>query len=179
MLYLGHGKDTPSEREVLPWKLYSRWGKWYVMGPDLNGTEVKQFRVDRMQTAEVGTVDFDPPPELDPPEFFDMTKLERSVTVVAPRSVIDGLPQPNRVEDQIDEPDSRVRATVTVVGERQVDRLLLSLGPHGDVVDASELADRRRGVGRNPPRAHCLTALLRAELDLDADTAVITGPTRP
>lgn len=141
--YSKAGHDDATDREMLPWRVYSRWGNWYCWGPDVGDTEPKSFRVDRMISAELGTVDVDPPPELDPPDWFDLAAVERTVTVVAPTLVIDSLPQPNRIESRAPSGDGRERARVTVAGERQLDHLLVALGPDGEVLDP-ELARRRR-----------------------------------
>jgi hypothetical protein len=142
--YSKAGHDDPTDREMLPWRVYSRWGHWYCWGPDVGDAEPKAFRVDRMITAAIGAVDVDPPPDLDPPDWFDLGSVERSVTVAAPAVVLDSLPQPCRIEGRTAQADGRDRATVTVAGERQLDHLLVALGPDGDVVDAPELVRRRR-----------------------------------
>jgi hypothetical protein len=142
--YSRAGHDDARDREMLPWRVFSRWGNWYCWGPDAGDTEPKPFRVDRMITAELGAIDVDPPPELDPPDWFDLDHLQHTFTVLAPDGVLSSLPQPCDVDARTREPDGRTCATVTVMGDRHLDHVLVALGPEGDVVDAPELAERRR-----------------------------------
>src|SRR5262245_35235 len=56
--YVSTDADT-SDREVLPFRVYSKWGHWYVQGREVDGdddVEFKHFRVDRMVDAAVGDV---------------------------------------------------------------------------------------------------------------------------
>jgi predicted DNA-binding transcriptional regulator YafY len=142
--YLKWKDQVATDREVLPYRVYSNWGHWYVHGPEVDDTEVKQFRIDRMTNARVGDVEFIPPSDVALPDWLDLSAYERTVTVSVPRSVLEALPRPHTLDDIVDEGGDRVRATVRVAGERQLDHLLVSLGPDGKVVEPSEYEARRR-----------------------------------
>ena len=43
--------DTPSRREVHPYDLIARSGRWYLLGLDVERQEERTFRIDRIRTA--------------------------------------------------------------------------------------------------------------------------------
>lgn len=142
--------DRATDREVLPHDVYSSWGHWYVSGPEITNpdSEAKQWRIDRMQDIAVGDIGFEPPFELPPHDWFDLSEHRRVVTVSVPESRLAALPRPHRVLARETEPDGRVRAELEVAGDRQLDHLLVSLGPDGEVVDPPEYEVRRQVEAR-------------------------------
>lgn len=133
-----------TEREVLPHRVYAKWGHWYVHGRELDETEAKQFRVDRMVDAELGDVMFDPPPDTGIPEWFDLHEHDRTVTLRCTRSQLDALPRPLTVGTATTLPDGRLEVDVTVAGERRLDYVLVCLAPDAEVVAPDDARARRR-----------------------------------
>lgn len=143
--YTKHKDDGATDREVLPYDLYGQWGHWFVAGPEVGEETVKRWRLDRMSAVSVGTTTFDPPDE--PPEredWFDLSGLARTLTVVVPESRVAALPQPFEELSRTPEPNGRVRLELALNGDRHLDHLLVSLGPDGDVVEPEEHRERRR-----------------------------------
>ena len=150
--YVAHGGEEATDREVLPYRVYSRWGHWYLQGREVasdDGAEPKQFRIDRMVSAEVGDVRFDPPLDTEIPEWFDLREHERTVTLRLTRAQLDALPRPHRVERAVDidtgddAGSGRVEADVVVIGARALEYLLVCLDPDVDVV-TTECRDLQR-----------------------------------
>jgi predicted DNA-binding transcriptional regulator YafY len=98
-----------------------------------------------MTDARLGAIMFDLPEPSDLPDWLDMSAVERTVTVRAPRAVLDTLPQPHTLGEIRACSDGRVEVRITVAGDRQLDHLLLSLGPDASVSEP-EYASRRRAL---------------------------------
>jgi predicted DNA-binding transcriptional regulator YafY len=142
--YVRDHDDVISDREVLPYRVYCRWGHWYVQGREVGGDAVKQFRIDRMQGATIGDVLFDPPPDSEIPEWFDLSRHERTVRLrLAPRQA-EALARPNKIRHEVSLSDGRVELDVTVAGGRRLDYLLLTLDPDVEVVSPPEARERQR-----------------------------------
>jgi predicted DNA-binding transcriptional regulator YafY len=139
---------SATDREVLPYLVFGKWGNWYVSGPEVGDDTVKEWRIDRMDEAEVGDPEFDPPIDVEAPDWLDMSEHERTLTVRVPADILPLLPHPHRIEQQVDEPDGFVRATVSVTGDRQLDHLLVALGPEGTVVRGGRLGARRAAAAQ-------------------------------
>ena len=146
--YVAEGADVASEREAVPYRVFCKWGHWYFQGRELDEQEPKQFRVDRMVDASLGRVAFDPPPDTEIPEWFDLAEFERTVTLRLTREQLAALPRPHRVEREMDLDDGRVEADVVVIGERRLDYLLVCLDPSVDVVSPGDAARQREHAAR-------------------------------
>lgn len=144
--YVNFKDDTAKEREVFPYDLYYDWGKWMLVGPEVHAPEgpVKNWRLAGMQDVELADSTFDRPPPQERAERFDLSALNRTVTVRLPRHRLATLPRPHRIIEHVDESDDVVVATIEVAGTRQLDHLLVSLGPDGEVIEPVEYRDRRR-----------------------------------
>jgi predicted DNA-binding transcriptional regulator YafY len=142
--YLREGADTPTERELLPYKVWSRWGNWYLTARDINEADAKQFRVDRMLDPAVGPTPFDPPTDVELPDWFDLAEHERTVRLRMRADRLEGLPAPHRLGEPTDVGGGRVELDVTVSGDHRLDHLLLCLEPDDEVVAPLEYAQRRR-----------------------------------
>jgi len=141
-------KDTiATEREVLPYAVFGRWGHWFVQGPEVGDDVRKEWRIDRMDSAVVGDTAFDPPDDVTIPDWLDLSQIEHTVTVRVPEGLLAMLPQPHSVGSTTVDGEF-VIAEITVAGEHQLDHLLVALGPEGSVVAPTELAERRRMVAR-------------------------------
>lgn len=142
--YLAEGAESPVARELLPHKLWSRWGHWYLTARDPRETEIKQFRVDRMVEAAVGATAFTPPAEVELPEWFDLDEHQRTVRVRMRADELESLPAPHRLGDLTDLGDGRVELDITVLGDHRLDHLLVCLSPEDEVVAPAEYDTRRR-----------------------------------
>ena len=155
--YLSDGADTARDREILPWRVFAQWERWYVRARDVNETAAKFFRVDRMLAAELGDTHFDPPEDLeDIPEWFDLTAQVRTVRVRVAADALERLPAPHRIEPIGTSASASASASapapgivdveVTVYGDRQLDHILLSLPAEAEVLDPEGMAERRRAL---------------------------------
>ena len=157
--YVRFKDNVATDREVLPWDLYGEWGHWFVSGPEVGDDVVKNWRIDRMSEASVGTVEFEPPTDLPERDFFDLSSINRRVTMRVPADRMAALPQPYRVVSSADDGSGYVRAEIEIAGDRHLDHLLVSLGPDGEVVEPPEYQDRRVAYAEK-----LLTALRSAAL---------------
>lgn len=146
--YLKDGASKPADREVFPDRVFAKWGHWYVTGREVDGGDPKHFRIDRMVSAEIGDLQFDPPPHVDVPDWFDLHQLERTVRVRLRRSSLASLRQPLRVKEIQDLGDGRVEVELTVTGDRRLEHLLVCLDPDTEIVAPSEMRDLQRQTAR-------------------------------
>lgn len=146
--YRSERDDAARRRELLPHRVWSKWGHWYLTARDVDDTEVKQFRLDRMLSARVGPSDFDPPDDVEIPDWFDLSAAERTVRVRMRESSLESLPSPHRLGDQTTAGDGVVELDVTVMGDRRLEHLLVSLPAEAEVVAPTEYADLRREHAR-------------------------------
>ncbi|HSG12426.1 MAG TPA: WYL domain-containing protein, partial [Gaiellaceae bacterium] len=142
--YLSQDRDESTERELLPLRAWSKWGHWYLTARDATETTPKQFRVDRMLEARVGSLDFDPPDDVEVPEWFDLSEHDRTVRVRTRAAALESLPAPHRLGPTTDLGDGRVELDITVLGDRRIEQLLLCLEPDDEVVAPPEYAELRR-----------------------------------
>ena len=146
--YLRESADTPVDYELLPHKVWSRWGHWYLTARVVGDDEVRQFRVDRMHDATVGDTPFTPPLEVELPEWFDLAAHERTVRVRMRADALESLLAPHRLGDATDLGDGRVELDITVIGDHRLDHLLVCLEPEDEVVAPAEYEKRRRARAR-------------------------------
>jgi WYL domain len=142
--YLAEAASAAHNLEVLPHRVFCRWGHWYLIGRIPAEDWARTFRVDRMRDAEVGDLRFDPPDDVEIPEWFDLSAHERTVRVRCAPEVLTVLPQPARVGERVAVRDGRVEADVTVTGDRRFEHLLVCLPPDAEVVAPPEFAQLRR-----------------------------------
>lgn len=133
--YYSYGRDTRTERDVDPYLVHAEDGSLYVFGRcHLAGGE-RRFRVDRIAAASLLDDTFDPPtaelaagvfqPDADDPRVvLRLTPAARWVAEVYP------------VEAVTEESDGGLTVTLAVAATPWYERLLLSLGPDVEVVDA-------------------------------------------
>jgi predicted DNA-binding transcriptional regulator YafY len=136
-----------TEREVLPYTVFGKWGHWFVQGPEVGSEIRKEWRIDRMDSAVVGDTRFELPDDVIIPDWLDLSDLEQTVTVRVTEAVLASLPQPHQIDSQRADGEFVV-AEITVAGEHQLDHILVALGPDGSVLAPAELAERRRTVAR-------------------------------
>ncbi len=131
------------DRTIEPWLVFSNWGRWYVNGRDLDGGAAKWFRVDRIVSAELGSAQFEPPPDIEIPDWFDLGG-EETVTLRLPADLVDALPTPRRIDSISDCGDGIVEVTVTVNGCQRLERLLVVMPAEAEVVGPEECRTLRR-----------------------------------
>lgn len=146
--YVRDHDDEVSEREVLPHRVFCRWGHWYVQGREVDGVEIKRFRIDRMQDATVGAIEFEPPPDSEIPDWFDLSRHERTVRLRLAPEQASTLARPHTITHEVERPDGRVELDVTVAGDRRLDYLLVTLDPDVEIVSPPEARARQRTVAR-------------------------------
>jgi hypothetical protein len=146
--YISDNASVATEREVLPYRVYCKWGHWYFQGRELQGVEPKQFRIDRMVRAALGDVAFEPPPDVEIPEWFDLHEHERTVRLRLRREQLDGLPRPHRATVVDEVAGGRVDADVVVTGERRLEYLLLCLDPDVVVIGPAEYGALQRAAAQ-------------------------------
>ncbi len=142
--YVNHRGEV-GDREIEPWFVYSKWGRWYVFGADLVDRAEKSFRVDRMSSAEIGDREFDAPDaDVEVPDLFDLREYECTVTLRLTPDAVEALPTPRRLGDPRELPDGRVEVAVTVYGPQRLEHLLVSMPPEAEVVSPPDCEALRR-----------------------------------
>jgi proteasome accessory factor C len=133
--YYSYGRDTRTERDVDPYLVHAEDGSLYVLGHcHLAGGE-RRFRVDRVAAATLLDDRFSPPTaELTAGVFQPDADDPRVVLRLAPtaRWVAEVYP----VEAVDEHPDGSLTVTLAVAATPWYERLLLSLGPEAEVLDA-------------------------------------------
>ncbi|MEX0663307.1 MAG: WYL domain-containing protein [Acidimicrobiia bacterium] len=144
MRYLADAASHAQEMEVLPHRVFCRWGHWYLVGRLPAEDWARTFRVDRMQDAAVGDERFEAPDDVEIPEWFDLSAHERTVRVRCTPEVLDVLPQPARAGETTAVGADQVEVDITVNGDRRLEHLLVCLPPDAEVVGPAEYKQLRR-----------------------------------
>jgi hypothetical protein len=142
--YVRADDDKATDREVLPYRVYCKWGNWYFQGREVEGTKPKIFRIDRMHNARVGEIEFAPPLDTEIAEWFDLREHERTLRLRMTDTQLANLPQPHRVESETRLDDERLEVEVVVAGERRLDYVLVSLDPNVEILEPSDARARQR-----------------------------------
>jgi predicted DNA-binding transcriptional regulator YafY len=140
--------DVASDREAVPYRVCCKWSHWYFQGRELGtddlDAEPKVFRIDRMHDAHLGVVEFDPPPDAEIPDWFDLTRHELQVTLRMRPEQVDALPRASRVVERREVSEDQVEVDVVVTGERRLDHMLVTLDPDVEVVSPLDARERQR-----------------------------------
>lgn len=148
--YWSYGRDTRTERDVDPYLVHAEDGALYLLAHCHRAGGERRFRVDRINRAELLEETFEPPAErVTPAQVFQADAEDPRVTLrLAPeaRWVTEAYP----IEGRRELDDGRVEVTLAIAAEPWLARLLVNLGPHGEVLDApDDLRDAgRRAAGR-------------------------------
>jgi predicted DNA-binding transcriptional regulator YafY len=146
--YVRDNDDVASDREAVPFRVFCKWSHWYFQGRELDTDqtfgEPKVFRIDRMHDAHLGVVEFDPPPDAEIPDWFDLTHHELQVTLRMPPEQIDALPRASRIAERRELDEGLIEIDVVVTGERRLDHLLVTLDPDVQVVAPDDALVRQR-----------------------------------
>ncbi len=142
--YRRDGSDSTTPRELLPFRIWSRWGNWYLSARDLTEKETKTFRLDRIIDVEIGEQEMDQIPWTEVPESFVLSDRTQIIRIAIAADAIDSLPSTTGRDNQTDIGNGRVEIDVTVSGEQQINHLLISLPADAEVISPPEFAARRR-----------------------------------
>lgn len=132
--YYTYGRDARTRRVVDPWAVFAAEGEWYLAAWCHLAQAERRFRVDRIRGAQVLPTSFEPPDTPPRPEVFAARPDD-------PRVVLDLAPQARWVAEQypiesVEElGGGRLRLTLVVSERPWLERLLLRLGPHVEIVD--------------------------------------------
>lgn len=133
--YYSFGRDTRTERDVDPYLVHAEAGSLYVLGHCHLAAGERRFRVDRIASAVLLDEQFDPPAAPLPTRIFQPDADDPRVTLrVAPGAhwVADTYP----VEGTLEEPGGTLLVTLAIAAAPWLERLLVSLGPDAQLVDA-------------------------------------------
>lgn len=146
--YVKAGLAESADREVEPHRVFCNWGNWYVFGPEVDGDVPKYFRIDRMTDAEVGEATFDEPPDVELPDFFDLSDHAVDLALRVPRSSLRMLEADYRVRETraVAGAADLVDVDLTAYGEATLDHLLLRLPSVAIVRKPADFAQRRRDL---------------------------------
>lgn len=134
-------RDERTERDVDIMRIVNLDGQWYLEGWCHRAGDVRFFRVDRIESAQVLDVDGTPPAGAVPRDLGDaFVPGEHDLTVVLEATsdaawIADYYPN----EGVTREPDGSVRVTLKVADPALVRRLVLRLGGQVRVVSPPEL----------------------------------------
>ena len=147
--YYSLGRDQLTWRAVDPAIVFSHDGQWYLSGWCHRARAERVFRVDRIRSVDVTEA----PVEVELPEAaapgLDIDRVESRATLrLGPDAAWVSEYYPTL--DCVDADDGSVDATLAVTGIPWLERLLLQLGPHAQMVahDASIATDVRAGAAR-------------------------------
>jgi len=146
--YYAYGRDRRTERSVDPWQLFADGGEWYLSGHcHLAGGE-RLFRVDRIRSARLEDVSFDPPPEakVGPPRVYHPAPDDpRVVLALSPAA---GWVLEQYAHDEVEAlPGGWRRVRLPISAGPWLERLVLRLGPAVRLVSAEAPLDV--GLGRS------------------------------
>ncbi|MBK5223834.1 MAG: WYL domain-containing protein [Acidimicrobiia bacterium] len=133
--YFTYGRDEHSQRVVDPLRLYADRGNWYLAGWCHRSTDVRVFRLDRIDSVRMLDQTFEPRPDASTLAVFRPSDTDPRVTLdldASARWVIEQYPC-----ESVDElADGAVRVRMAITARPWLERLLVRLGPAASVVDA-------------------------------------------
>ncbi len=154
--YASAGRGEVSRRQVDPYQVVLREGRWYLDGWCHRAGGLRRFQVDRVRSVRETGTRFErskaPMPELDDPHAF-VGGAEAVRTRIAVPAEAAWLATRFAVGEAIDLRDGRKELTVMVGGRRWLEGLMLRLGPGAEVLDPPEMrriasAGARRALKR-------------------------------
>lgn len=136
MRYWTASRDEVSERVLTPRRVFHERGDWFVAGDDERSGEYRTFRIDRVESFELTGERGDPAEGERPATSVGWSadgSLPRVTVRLAPaaRWVIEQYP----VDSVTTLADGRTEATLAVLSERWLERLLLRVGTSAEVVE--------------------------------------------
>lgn len=139
--YYAFGRDALTTRVIDPHAVFATAGSWYVDAFCHSAGDDRLFRVDRVRGVRPTGEQFESDPgRVSPPgSVFQPRDSDPRITLLlAPEAAWVAETYP--VESVTAEPDGRQRVTLAASGRAWLERLLLRLGPDGEVVGPPEMA---------------------------------------
>lgn len=144
--YYVYGRDERTRRVIEPHAVFVAEGEWYLNAWCTLAQALRRFRVDRIRSITVLERLFDPPENQEDKAIFQPHEHDpRMVIELAPaaRWVIEQYP----IEQVAEVGKGRLRVTLAIGEQAWLERLLLRLGPHAQIIDgppdlANEAAKR-------------------------------------
>lgn len=140
--YFNHSKNETSKRTIVPRRVRSTGGAWYVDAYCCSAEDERSFRLDRIVDMIIGDRRAEPPPIVEMPPAGEVFRSHGDLPTLTLRLgrdqhwVKDSLPIVSLVE--IDE--DFIEVTLAVASITFMERLLLQLGPAARIV-GSEVPD--------------------------------------
>ncbi|WP_147917450.1 helix-turn-helix transcriptional regulator [Ruania zhangjianzhongii] len=151
--------DQRQRRRVEPYRLVTSAAHWYLLGYDIDRSDWRTFRLDRMSEVAARTWRFTPRPAPDAAAHVQEGVASRAYPrqarflVHAPAATVrNQIPARAAVVQEQNDQQCEVRA-----GADNLDFVLLQvalLGHEFEVIDPADLAERAAEVGRRLARAH-------------------------
>lgn len=133
--YYSFGRDARTQRDVDPYRVHADDGSLYLLGHCHLAGARRRFRVDRIASVTLLEDTFDDATTDEVGRVFEPDADDpRVVLRLAPAAqwVVEVYP----VEAVEETPDGDLLVTLAVGAEAWLERLLISLGPDGEIVDA-------------------------------------------
>ena len=138
--YYSQGRDAMTSRAVDPARLLSHDGAWYLFGWCHRADAERVFRVERIRTLTVtdSAAEVDLPHDASPALKVDTVDCAATIRLTPQAAwAADYYP----VRQRTDHPDGTVDAVFAVASESWLARLLVQLGPQGEMIDSHEDID--------------------------------------
>ena len=138
--YYSQGRDTMTSRAVDPARLLSHDGVWYLFGWCHRAGAERVFRADRIRALTVteSSVQVDLPAS--GPPSLKVDTVDRTATIrLAPEAAWAADYYP--VRERTEHPDGTVDAEFAVASDSWLARLLVQLGPSGEMIAGHESID--------------------------------------
>lgn len=133
--YYSYGRDARTERDIDPYLVHAEDGSLYVLGHCHLAGAQRRFRVDRIAAAGLLDERFERPDTALVPAVFQPDADDPRVVLrldAGARWVAETYP----VEAVSEDADGSLRVTLAIAAEPWLERLLVSLGPEAELVDA-------------------------------------------
>lgn len=138
ILYYSFGRDAVSKRRIVPWRLISDSGFWYMQSWCFTSGEERLFRVDRIEEVEVHNDrlnNSEPQPDFcifNPTQGAPKVKLRLKPDALW---VLEAYPY----EEISSNPDGSVDITLVILAVPWLERLLLKLGDNVELISSESL----------------------------------------
>lgn len=137
--YYSYGRDTLSERTIDPWRLTNHNGYWYLKAFCHQAGSEREFRLDRIYSAESTDISFQHVPDASD-AAPRIGQSGRPVTLVGPAS-IDWVSRTYPVESTRTTTDGRLEIKLVASHDHWLERLLLRLPTEVEATDDSTGSD--------------------------------------
>jgi predicted DNA-binding transcriptional regulator YafY len=154
--YARAGATAPDDREIEPYVLVADGDLWYTLARCVRNDDVRAFRIDRIESAEVLDVEFSVPDDFDPADHLRDGHVFRAGA--APTATVRYSPRiarwPVERGEAEPEPDGSAIARRTVADETWLARHVLQYGTDAELLDPPELRRRIREIAVAVSRLH-------------------------